>query len=118
MISFHINSESSRSRIVKRCKKKWAIRAYFNTNRSFRRCQRNVLRYPDLALCRSWYKIPNIEDIIFSEEYLAEVDKRTFILECSEVSKETSLEIEKQTKGQHLNSNWHIGRQLVNLDWF
>jgi hypothetical protein len=56
-------------------------------------------------------RIPNIEDIIFSEEYLAAMDKQIFILERSQVSKETILEIEKLTRGQHLNSNWHLARK-------
>ncbi|KAH0818242.1 hypothetical protein GEV33_004549 [Tenebrio molitor] len=56
-------------------------------------------------------RIPNIEDIIFSEEYLAATDKQIFILERSQVSKETILEIEKLTRGQHLNSNWHLARK-------
>jgi hypothetical protein len=43
--------------------------------------------------------IPNIEDIIFSEEYLTAMNKQTFILERSQVSKETILEIEKADKG-------------------
>jgi hypothetical protein len=63
-------------------------------------------------------RIPNIEDIIFSEEYLAAMDKQIFILGRSQVSKETILEIEKLTRGQHLNSNWHLARKhrLTNLD--
>jgi hypothetical protein len=39
------------------------------------------------------------------------MNKQTFILERSQVSKETILKIEKLTRGQHLNSNWHLARK-------
>jgi hypothetical protein len=39
------------------------------------------------------------------------MNKQTFILERSQVSKETILKIEKLTRGQHLNSNCHLARK-------
>lgn len=55
--------------------------------------------------------IPNIEDIIFSKEYVESDNKQQYLTEKLAITEERIKEIERETVGQSSNSMWLIVRK-------
>nr|CAH7763522.1 unnamed protein product [Callosobruchus chinensis] len=55
--------------------------------------------------------LPNIEDIIFCDEYATAVNKHEYLIEKYSLTEETIKNVEKMTIGQSNNANWLVARK-------
>nr|CAH7769220.1 unnamed protein product [Callosobruchus chinensis] len=55
--------------------------------------------------------LPNIEDIIFCDEYATAVNKHEYLIEKCSLTEETIKNVEKMTIGQSNNANWLVARK-------
>lgn len=61
---------------------------------------------PEAILC-----IPDIEEIILSEQYMLSDDKAQYLSENCKLQYQDIIKIEQLTRGQHQNENWHVARK-------